>query len=211
MSTPKKRRTRRDLQAQQTRTDIIKAARRLFAERGYAATSMAGIAGEAGVVVQTIYASVGPKQALLRELNDLIDDEAGVAGVVARLAATREPGELLQLAVQLTRQIVERCGDIVTAIHAGAGLEPEIAAVLAEGRRRHREGMSGLAAVLASSGRLAEGMTPERAAITLAVLTSNESYFQLTRDFGMSLAETEDWILSTLQQLLLAPDPPPGS
>jgi AcrR family transcriptional regulator len=200
-----RRSTRRTLQAQQTREEIIAAARRLFAQRGYAATSMADVAREAGVVVQTIYASVGPKQALLRELNDLIDTEAGVAELAAQIAATQDPAQVLVLVVRLTRQVVDRCGDIVRAIHAGAGSEPDIAAVLAEGRDRHREGMAAAATQLATAHALTEGIGAEQAGQLLAVLTSNEVWFQLQRDFGMSLDEAEQWILTMLRRVLLRP------
>lgn len=197
---------RRKLQAQQTRGDIIQGARRLFATKGYAGTSMADIAAEAGVVIQTIYSSVGPKQAILRELNDLIDEEAGVAEIVVALAATEDQREMLRLAVRLTRQVVERCGDIVAGVHAAAGTEPEMAAILEEGRRRHREGLRGVAEALAASGALPNGLTAAEASRSIAVLSSNEVYFQLTRDFGMSFAAAERWILSTLELIVLGPE-----
>ena len=69
---------RREQMAQQTRGDILRAARRLFAERGYAATSINDIAEEAGVAIQTIYARLGSKRGMLLALIDLIDEEAGV-------------------------------------------------------------------------------------------------------------------------------------
>ncbi|KAA0240739.1 MAG: TetR/AcrR family transcriptional regulator [Dehalococcoidia bacterium] len=205
---PQSHARRRELQAEQTRRDIVQAARRLFVARGYARTSMADIAREAGVAIQTIYASVGPKQSFLRELNQLIDQEAGVAEIVEALAATGDPHEKLRLAVRATRQVVERAGDLVSAVHAGAGTDPEMAAILEEGRRRHREGMEDLARGLETAGALREGMTAERAAQTIAVLSSNEVYFQLTRQFGMAFDEAEVWILSTLGPLVLVPSPP---
>jgi AcrR family transcriptional regulator len=76
---------RRQRQAEATRKDILGAARRRFAEHGYSATSMADIARDAGVAVQTIYASCGSKRELVLALVDTIDEEADVA----TLAATR--------------------------------------------------------------------------------------------------------------------------
>ena len=52
---------RRERMALETRRDIVQAARRLFAERGYAQTSVNDIAAEAGVALQTIYARLGSK------------------------------------------------------------------------------------------------------------------------------------------------------
>ena len=71
--------SRRARQAAETRRDILNAARKLFAQKGYAATSVAEIAAAAGASVQTIYDSVGSKAELVSALNDLIDEEGGVA------------------------------------------------------------------------------------------------------------------------------------
>ena len=60
--------TRRQAQSAETRQRILGAARRLILERGYRATKIADIATEAGVNVDTVYALVGRKPVLLREL-----------------------------------------------------------------------------------------------------------------------------------------------
>jgi AcrR family transcriptional regulator len=56
----------------------------LFAEKGYAATSVAEVAAAAGASVQTIYDSVGSKAELVSALNDLIGEEGGVAPLARR-------------------------------------------------------------------------------------------------------------------------------
>ena len=56
--------THRQRQALQTRRLISEAARDLFLERGYAATTMDAIAGEAGVAVSTVYAIFKNKRAI---------------------------------------------------------------------------------------------------------------------------------------------------
>jgi AcrR family transcriptional regulator len=72
MSEPVKSRTYRssvrEEQARRTRQAILDAARRLFAEQGYAATTIAQVAKAAGVAVDTVYASVGAKPVLMRLL-----------------------------------------------------------------------------------------------------------------------------------------------
>ena len=60
--------TRRAEAAARTRQSILEAARTLFAENGYSATSMAAIAQAAGVALDTVYASAGRKPALVRLL-----------------------------------------------------------------------------------------------------------------------------------------------
>jgi AcrR family transcriptional regulator len=59
---------RRAEQAIATRRAVLDAARELFIERGYAVTTVADIARRARVAVDTVYATVGRKPALLREV-----------------------------------------------------------------------------------------------------------------------------------------------
>ena len=48
-------------QARRNRSAMLEAARRLFLERGFVATTMPDIASEAGVSVQTLYKAFGNK------------------------------------------------------------------------------------------------------------------------------------------------------
>ena len=62
--------TRPRIAAESTQRAIVEAASRLFLADGYNATSIARIAREAGVAVQTIYNSVGAKRDLLSRVLD---------------------------------------------------------------------------------------------------------------------------------------------
>jgi AcrR family transcriptional regulator len=57
--------TLRQEQAEATRRRIAEAARLLFASHGYAATSLAAVAVEAGVAQRTVYAAFGSKREIL--------------------------------------------------------------------------------------------------------------------------------------------------
>src|SRR6476661_3395372 len=79
---PVKRRSydssRRQAQAEETRSAIVRTARDLFLEQGYGRTTIADIARAAGVSVETIYGSFGNKAALLHKAWDITvggDDE----------------------------------------------------------------------------------------------------------------------------------------
>jgi AcrR family transcriptional regulator len=124
---PKANLDRRERMAQQTRGEILTAARRLFAERGYAATSINDIAQEADVAVQTIYARLGSKRGMLVALIDLIDEEAGVEQLVEHVQSASTSPKALSAGVHLTRVFQERCGDIIGALFSAAGAEPELA------------------------------------------------------------------------------------
>src|SRR5438270_10858357 len=110
------RSTRRERQAQATRRDIITAARRLFAERGYAATSVAQIAHEAGVAVQTIYDSLGSKRAILLAMLDRVDELGGVPELIPRLMSETDPRLLIALTVRLSRTLHERSAELLRVL-----------------------------------------------------------------------------------------------
>lgn len=63
--------TLRARQANQTRAEVLAAAVRLFATTGWARTTLAGIAEEAGVAVETVYKGWRSKKALLRAAMDV--------------------------------------------------------------------------------------------------------------------------------------------
>ena len=52
-------------QAEQTRRRVLESARRLFIDHGYAGTTVAAVAADAGVSPETIYLSLGGKRGLL--------------------------------------------------------------------------------------------------------------------------------------------------
>src|SRR2546430_15844731 len=71
---------RRRERAAATRRQILEAAQRLFEQQGYATTTMAAIAAEAGVALKTVYVAFATKSGLLRALWHLLlrGDEADV-------------------------------------------------------------------------------------------------------------------------------------
>jgi AcrR family transcriptional regulator len=194
---------RREVAAAETRREILRAARRLFAEHGYAGTSVQQIAEESGVAVQTIYSSVGSKAALVLALNDLIDEEAGVAPLAAGLLEETDPPRLIARGVHVTRQLNQRCGDLIQVLLSAAPAEPDAAAVVADGMRRHEDGASAIAQRLQALTALRAGTTPEQASAVIAMMTSPASWQQLTHSAGWSFDESEAWLTSSLAQLLL--------
>ena len=190
----------RERRAQLTRDEILQAARRLFAERGYARTSVRDIAQAAGVSAQTVYDSVGSKQALVAQLNDLIDSEAGIGAIARTIGQTDDPRELVAFPARISRAILEHCGDIIHALVTGAAAEPELAAVLAEGERRHREGAARIAGRLRQLDALSD---PDDAAETLAAVTDVRFALMLRESYGWSLDRLERWMTDTSRSLLL--------
>ena len=88
--------SRRD-QALRSREAILRHAHRLFVQHGYVGTTMAAIAADAGVSVETIYKSIGNKPAVLKAVLDvaIVGDHAAVPmlarPLVAQLRAEPDP------------------------------------------------------------------------------------------------------------------------
>lgn len=194
---------RRALQAQQTRDDILRAARRLFAEHGYARTTVRQIAEAAGVSAQTVYDSVGSKQAVVARLNDLIDAEAGIGAIVAETLSSSDPLVIVSTQSRVTRSILEHCPDIVRALVTGASSEPDLAAVLDEGHRRHVGGARQVIGVLRDRGALADDVDPARAAEELAAVADVRYGFLLRDTYRWSLDRVERHIARLSRELLL--------
>lgn len=192
----------RERRARLTHEEILRAARGLFAARGYARTSVRDIAEAAGVSAQTVYDSVGSKQAIVARLNDLIDAEAGIAAIARAAAESGEPAEVAATSARVTRSILEHCGDIIHALVTGAAAEPELARVLAEGQRRHLGGARQVVGRLQELGALGPDDL-ESAVATLAAITDVRFALVLRESYGWSLDTLEDWMAATSRTLLV--------
>jgi AcrR family transcriptional regulator len=199
-------RGRRAVQAEQTRVEILRAARRQFAANGYAATSVKEIAAQAGVSMQTVYDSVGSKADLVRRLNDLIDVEAGVGEIAMAIPTTTDPLAVARVPAMITRRIVERCGDILRACLDGARADPDLAHVVDEGGRRHRAGARAVTERLAELDALDGELSTDEAAVTIATIADHRVALLLLDDHGYTPDSVEEWIATTTARAVLRPD-----
>jgi AcrR family transcriptional regulator len=205
-SAPSGLRGRRAVQAEQTRAEILGAARRQFAARGYSATSVKQIAADAGVSVQTLYDSVGSKADLVRRLNDLIDAEAEIGEIAMRIGVETDPAVIVGLPAMITRRILERCSDILRTCLDGSRAEPDLAHVLDEGGRRHRIGCRAFAERLEALDALDPELTLDEAATTIAVLVDYRLGLLMLDDHGFDLDRVERWMAATTKRAVLPRD-----
>ncbi|MGC7097719.1 TetR/AcrR family transcriptional regulator [Amycolatopsis lurida] len=189
----------RDRREALTLRTILTAARGLFAERGYARTPIRLIAQEAGVAPQTIYAHFGSKAGVLGGLVDLLDDEAGLPDLVASAEDLTDPADLLGLLAKASRQVRERCGDIVAILSSGAAVDPDIAATQAEGARRNRLGVEMVIERIRSAGHRIDS----RAVDIAVALMSAGVHDSLVGAAGWSPDDYEDWLRKTLVSAVL--------
>src|SRR5919197_2626391 len=125
---------RREQQAAATRAAILEAAQRLFERDGYAATTMAQIANEAGVALKTVYLGFETKSGLLRAIWHLRlrGDEAPIP--VARREWFREvleepdPERQLRLNARNSVAVKRRVGGLFAVIREAATTDADIRA-----------------------------------------------------------------------------------
>jgi AcrR family transcriptional regulator len=193
----------REQHAAVTRRAILQAARELFAEQGFANTTVKGLAERAGVAVQTIYATFGSKAGVAMGLVDLLDEEAGVEEIHADIQRTEDPPEMLRLTAHILRQIRERCGDIVNMARQGASTDERLASALAEGIRRRNAALATITRTLDSQKALRDGLNPQTAADIAAALLSDEICDVLVDQRHWSYDRYERWLGDALVQQLL--------
>lgn len=150
----RRRRERAQEERTATRRRVVEAARTLFLSRGYVATTMADIAGEAGVAMQSLY-NVGQSKAdLLHLVTDLAvagdDQELMLLDRPAFVAIAHEPDpeRQVEMGASLIAQTMERLAPIWVAYREAAAADPKAAANLAAAHRRRRETFAGMIGML---------------------------------------------------------------
>jgi AcrR family transcriptional regulator len=154
----------RQARAQETRQRVIDAAHDLFIGQGYGRTTIADIARDAGVSVETIYSAFGNKAALLRKVwfVRFRGDEQDVP-----LFDRAEIQEMLtepDLVVRLRRHAVvytpvfRRIVPLLRALEAAAGSETSAADMVAEFDARRMGACTQFAKAAKRTGQLAVSM-----------------------------------------------------
>ena len=171
---------RRREQARQTREAILDTAQRLFLSDGFATTTIAAIAQEARVSVDTIYKSFGGKAGLVRAIC-----EHGLAGDQTVPAETRsdalqagehDPRAIIRGWGKLTTEIAPRVVPILLLVRTAAGADPEMADLQSELNAQRLERMTRNARNLAAAHYLRENLTPKRAGEIMWTYSSPELY-----------------------------------
>src|SRR5580700_8623116 len=210
MPGPVKRRydaTRRRQGAARTRAAILDAARQLFTEGGYAATSMTAIAQRAGVALDTVYASIGRKPELARLLI-----ETAISGTsraipaeerdyVQAIRAAPDAETKIAIYASAMRMIAGRLAPVLGIIQQAAPAEPELAALWREIAERRAANMhlfvTDLAAVAALRVDLGE------AADIVWATNAPELYQLLVYQRGWTPERYEHFLADTWRRLLL--------
>lgn len=199
----------RRAQAAATRTAILGAAQRLFERQGYAATTMAAIAAEAGVALKTVYLAFETKAGVLRALwNSLLrgdEDDVPVAEREWYRAAVDEPraARQLELNARNAREVKERIGPVLEVIRSAAPVDPDIEALWQRIQSDFHANQRGIVASLDAKGALHPDLDVDRATDILWTLNHPNVWRLLVEERGWTPAEYEQWLrdVSSVQLL----------
>ncbi|MGW6700371.1 TetR/AcrR family transcriptional regulator [Nocardia sp. NPDC055049] len=193
---------RRTLQAQATSIEIAQAARRLFVEQGWAATTVRDVAREAGVSVPTVYSAYGNKTGLIQAIADAADLSADAPQMLDTLeAAAGDPRAQLAAMAGYDRRLYERAADVIALIREAGRTEPALATTYIDAR--HRADRTRIEVFTSwPPGTLREDL-PTSVDIYAALCTI-DVYTTLTTERGWSPDRVETWWTATLARELLA-------
>jgi AcrR family transcriptional regulator len=203
-----RRRERAEEERRATRRRVVEAAHQLFVERGYVATTMADIAAEAGVALQSVYKAGTSKAELLNMVVDFAvagDDEH--VHIAARpqfeaIAEETDPRRQVAMIAALITDTQERSAPVQRALRQAAAVDESAAATLAAQLMRRRETLGRAVAMLPSR---ALRYSADDAADTLAAVGSTEVYLLQRDGRGWSVKRYRTWLTRTLTDLLLVP------
>jgi AcrR family transcriptional regulator len=202
--------TVREEQARRTRRRVVDAGRRLFVAHGYPGTTLAAVAAEAGVSVQTIYNAVGGKAALLKEVYDttLAGDDAPVpmAERPEFRAVTEAPDARACLAAyaHLGRLLGERLAGLLPVLVAGAAAgDPDLGTFVEVVEGQRATGTTGVARHVAHRFGLRDGLDVDEAAAVLWVLTAPEVVTRLVTRRGWTWDRYEEWLAAAMADALV--------
>ncbi len=185
-----------------TRARIAEAATRLFVAQGYLDTTMAAIAAEAGVAVQTLYLAFGSKAAILAAAHDraVAGDDVPLPVLdrpwVAEARAAAEGLEALTIVVDNALAIVERVSPIYGVIQAAAA-DPDVGELLERTKAQRLATVAVLADVLAAKPGFASTHSVDETTDILYGLISDELHRLLAVERSWSPKDWKAWVHRT--------------
>jgi AcrR family transcriptional regulator len=202
---------RRREQAAATRRAILEAARRLFEQEGYEATTMAAIAAEAGVALKTVYVAFETKSGVLRSLWHLLlrgdedDVPVGERAWYRELVEEPDPERQLRLNARNSRVVKTRAAALMKVIRNAA--DPDVAALW----DRIQTDFYGVQRPIVEALRKNEALRPDldvtRATDILWTLNHPDVWHLLVGERGWTPEQWERWFGDTAcsELLRLAP------
>jgi AcrR family transcriptional regulator len=200
--------SRRLAHVRATRLSVIEAAKTLFIESGYPATTLESVAEAANVSLPTLYRLFGSKRALLAAVLDTSfggDDEPIAFGDRPAVRAARsepDPVRMVQAFGRILADLMGRTSAILYVLDTAAQVDPEADELLAEIGRQRYSGQSRIVAALVERRALDPDLDPSKAADMVYAFMSPDVHRILTIERGWTSQDYESWAIRCLRSLL---------
>ena len=197
---------RRGIDSSVSRDRVLEAAEDLILAGQFAQATVTELAEKADVSRATIFSRFGSKLGVLQALS--VRCAGGPQMRAIRTAVSLpDPVRATSAVIEAGCEHWELQGHILLTLKAVSELEPGAIALIDEQRRDQRESMRHIVRGLERQGRIGE-MSRDQAVAALHLITSVESFMELRRNGGLSLAATKRVLLSMASGLFdLTPTP----
>jgi AcrR family transcriptional regulator len=205
---------RRREAADARRRRVVEAAAELFTSQGYAATSMAAVASAAGVALDTVYASVGRKPAVLLAAHDLLLGEGELGedgrpvgaeqrGYVAAVRAAEGAQAKISTYADALARVLPRTAPLLEALREAGTEDAECRATWESLQHRRAANMRLFVADLRATGEMRADVDDDTAA-DLIWSMNDSAWFTALASRGRSPQEyaalvTEVWSRTLLR------------
>jgi len=200
--------TRREAQVRATRLRIIEAAKALFIEHGYPATTLEVTAAAADTSLPTLYRLFPSKRALLKAVLDVSlggDDQPVAFGDRPEAQAARDEPDLVaqvRAFARLGRGLMERSSAIMHVLATAAQVDSDAAQLMEQIRRQRRTGQSRIVAALSARDAPDPELEFSEAVDITYVAMSPDVHRILTVECGWTNERYEQWLVRSLRALL---------
>jgi AcrR family transcriptional regulator len=171
---------------------------------------MVEIAQESDVSLETVYASVGTKPALMRHLVEIAlsgSDEPIPAlerASTTEIRAEPDPRRKLVMFAKVVRELNQRVAPLWVVLKEAAASDDELRAMAEQLERRRAGHMRVFVAEgLEATGALRAGLSVETAADVIWATNSPELFLLMVRDRGWDPEFFEEWLADTWTRLLV--------
>lgn len=203
-----KNRTSKAEQAQATRLKVVVAASELFLRDGFVTTTMAMIAKQAGVAVQTLYLSFGNKTAILQAAFDHAlkgpqPDNIPETDWFGQVLSDPDGPAALRLWCRQNEAIVSRTAPLFGVIRAAAA-DPEVGDLLVHNKKIRYDVFRRLVEALASRDGFSPDLSVDDAHGIVYAVLSEDAYLLMVVEHGWPTDRWLEWVTDTcVNQLFL--------
>ncbi|MHA6525979.1 TetR/AcrR family transcriptional regulator [Tessaracoccus sp. G1721] len=193
------------------RIAVAVAARALFIEQGYVATTMDAVAARAGISLKTVYNAFANKSGLLRAVwdlslkGDLDDSPVAQRGWYQAVLSEPDPRRQLEMTAESSRVIKTRIGPLLKVIRDSAPVDEDLAALWELIQTDYWANQRVIVESIEAHGGLRPGLDVRRATDVLWTLNHPDVWLLLVDRCLWSPEQWEAWFVQACRDQLLPP------